>query len=169
MPRRLSSLRQGSLARRLQGQLRYLFETLSEKIASRSFILTNAAAVMTGLIISWLVADSGAARAENFRRVTGTQIQARFSGMDMTDDVHWRDSFGRGGTLISQSMGKRRLGKWRVENNQLCIVLGTESSGCYEVWRTRVEFGREGYDGSSLEGRLEKPGSGNQNAKGPRQ
>ena len=133
--------------------------------------MTNAAVIMTGLIISWLFADSGAARAENFRRIAGTQIQARFSGMDMTDDVHWRDSFGRDGTLISQSMGKRRSGKWRVENNQLCIELGQESSGCYEVWLAgmRVEFRREGYDGSSLEGRLEKSGSSNQTAKGPRQ
>jgi len=132
--------------------------------------MTNAPAIVTGLIISWLFADSDAARAENFRRIAGTQIQARFSGMDMTDDVHWRDSFGRDGTLISQSMGKRRLGKWRVENNQLCIELGTESSGCYEVWLAglRVEFRREGFDGSSLEGRLEKPNSSNQTAKGPR-
>src|SRR5258708_12253796 len=92
--------------------------------------MTNAPAIVTGLIISWLFADSGAARAENFRRIAGTQIQARFSGMDMTDDVHWRDSFGRDGTLISQSMGKRRLGKWRGENNQLCIQLPTESTRC---------------------------------------
>ena len=133
--------------------------------------MTNAAVIMTGLIISWLFAASGVVRDESFRRISGTQIQARFSGMDMTDDVHWRDSFGRDGTLISQSMGKRRLGKWRVENNQLCIELGTESSGCYEVWLAgpRVEFRREGYDGSSLEGRLEKPNSSNQTAKGPRQ
>jgi hypothetical protein len=133
--------------------------------------MTNAPVIMIGLIISWLFADSSALRAEDFRRIAGTQIQARFSGMELTDDVHWRDSFARDGTLISQSMGKRRLGKWRVENNQLCIELGTESSGCYEVWLAgpRVEFRREGYDGSSLEGRLEKPGSSNQTAKGQRQ
>ena len=133
--------------------------------------MTNAAVIITGLIIGWLFAGSGAVRAEDFRRIAGTQIQARFSGMELTDDVHWRDSFARDGTLISHSMGKRRSGKWRVENNQLCIELDRESSGCYEVWLagTRVEFRREGYDGSSLEGRLEKPGSSNQTAKGQRQ
>jgi len=133
--------------------------------------MTNAAVIMTSLIVSGLFADSGAVHAENFRRISGTQIQARFSGMELTDDVHWRDSFARDGTLISHSMGKRRAGKWRVENNQLCIELGTDSSGCYEVWLAgaRVEFRRQGYDGSSLEGRLEKPGSSNQTAKGPRQ
>ena len=133
--------------------------------------MTNAAVIMTGLIVGWLFADSGAVRAENLRRITGAQIQARFSAMDMTDDVHWRDSFGRDGTLISYSMGKRRSGKWQVENNQLCIELVQESSGCYEVWLagTRVEFRREGYDGASLEGRLEKPGASNQTAKERRQ
>ena len=132
--------------------------------------MRNVPVIMTGLIISWLFADSGSLRAENFRRIAGTQIQARFSGMELSDDVHWRDSFGQDGTLISQSMGKRRSGKWRVENNRLCIELGTESSGCYEVWLagTRVEFRREGLDGSILEGRLEKPGSGDQTAKGQR-
>src|SRR5947207_3825767 len=54
MPRRLSGVREGSLAGRLQGQLRHLPEALSAKIAARSFILTNATAIVTGLIISWL-------------------------------------------------------------------------------------------------------------------
>ena len=102
--------------------------------------------------------------AEKFRRLTGPQIQSRFAGMELSDDVHWRDLYGRDGTLTSQSMGKQRIGKWRVENNQLCLDLGTDSGGCYEVWLAgnNVEFRREGLDGSILEGKIGKPGSGHQ-------
>jgi hypothetical protein len=99
--------------------------------------------------------------AEKFRRLTGAQIQSRFAGMELSDDVHWRDLYGRDGTLTSQSMGKQRTGKWRVENNQLCLDLGADSGGCYEVWLAgnNVEFRREGLDGSILEGKIGKPGS----------
>jgi len=99
--------------------------------------------------------------AEKFRRLTGAQIQSRFAGMELSDDVHWRDLYGRDGTLTSQSMGKQRTGKWHVENNQLCLDLGADSGGCYEVWLagSNVEFRREGLDGSILEGKLGKPGS----------
>ena len=81
--------------------------------------------------------------------------------MELSDDVHWRDLYGRDGTLTSQSMGKQRTGKWHVENNQLCLDLGADSGGCYEVWLagSNVEFRREGLDGSILEGKLGKPGS----------
>jgi hypothetical protein len=109
-------------------------------------------AVMAGLL-------TASADAEPFRRLNGAQIQHRFSGMDMSDGVHWRDSYAGNGALQSQSMGKRRSGKWRVENNQLCVDLGAEAGGCYEVWLagSKVEFRREGLDGAILEGELMKP------------
>ena len=117
-------------------------------------------AVMTGLLIQGAAADT-------FRRLNGAQIQARFSGMDMSDGVHWRDSYARDGTLQSQSMGKRRSGKWHVENNQLCVDLGAESGGCYEVWLAgaKIEFRREGFDGAILEGELMKSAAGNRAVK----
>jgi hypothetical protein len=107
------------------------------------------------------------AAAETFRKLSGAQIQARFVGMDMSDGVHWRDSYGRDGSLASQSMGKRRSGKWHVEKDQLCTDLGTESGGCYEVWiaGAKVEFRREGFEGSILEGELAKPAAANQTTK----
>ncbi|AMN45289.1 hypothetical protein [Rhodoplanes sp. Z2-YC6860] len=108
------------------------------------------------------------AAAETFRKLSGAQIRGRFVGMDMSDGVHWRDSYGRDGSLASLSMGKRRSGKWHVEKDQLCIDLGTESGGCYEVWiaGAKVEFRREGFEGSILEGELAKPATANQTAKG---
>ena len=116
-----------------------------------------AAAALTGLALAGAASAIGA--EEKFRHLTGAQIRERFVGMDLGDDVHWRDTFRRDGTLLSQSMGKQRLGTWRIENNQLCLDLGQDSGGCYDVWLagTSVEFRREGLDGAILEGRLRKP------------
>jgi hypothetical protein len=87
------------------------------------------------------------------------------------DDVHWRDSYQRDGTVLSQSMGKNRAGTWRVENNQLCLDFGRDSGGCYEVWLagSNVEFRRQGLDGSIMEGRLRKSSPVNQATKGRHQ
>ncbi|MBX9823885.1 MAG: hypothetical protein K2Y27_02715 [Xanthobacteraceae bacterium] len=108
--------------------------------------------------------------AEKFRRLTGAQIQARFAGMELSDGVHWRDRYARDGTLTSQSMGRPRSGKWHVDNDQLCLDLGADSGGCYEVWLagSKVEFRREGIDGAMLEGNLARPASGRQTTREPR-
>jgi hypothetical protein len=110
---------------------------------------------------------AGPAAAEPLRKLSGAQIKARFAGMDMSDGVHWRDSYARDGSLASQSMGKRRSGTWRVENDQLCVDRGAESGGCYEVWLAgaKVEFRRDGFDGAILEGELVKPGAANRTAR----
>jgi hypothetical protein len=109
-----------------------------------------------------------ASAADKFRRLTGTQIRDHFVGMDLSDDVHWRDSYQRDGTVLSQSMGKNRSGTWRVENNQLCLDFGKDSGGCYEVWLAggNVEFRRHGLDGSIMEGKLRKTSAVNQGTKG---
>src|SRR5215203_2245805 len=122
------------------------------------------AAAVAGLVL----ASTGlTVAAEKFRHLTGAQIRDRFVGMDLSDDVHWRDSYRRDGTLLNQAMGKERSGTWRIENNQLCIDLGKDSGGCYDVWLagSNVEFRRDGLEGSILEGRLRKPSSANQTAK----
>jgi hypothetical protein len=97
--------------------------------------------------------------AEKFQKLTGAQIQAKFAGMEMSDEVHWRDRYERNGTVTSQSMGKNRFGKWRVEKNELCVDLDQDQGGCYEIWLAgkKVEFRRQGFDGSIQEGTLQKP------------
>ena len=109
--------------------------------------------------------------AEKFRRLTGAQIQGRFAGMELSDDVHWRDFYEPGGTLKSRSMGRHRTGTWSVRNDQLCLDLGADSGGCYEVWfaGSKVEFRRDGLEGAFLEGKLGKPGADSQTTKGKRQ
>src|SRR5262249_25530251 len=87
-------------------------------------------------------------------------IRARFGGMELTDNVHWRDLYQRNGTVMSTSMGRKRAGRWRVEQDQLCIELeGEPIPKCYDVWISgkEVELRSEGL--LPLRGPLE-PASG---------
>ena len=108
------------------------------------------------------IAGPNAKAAEKFQRLTGVQIAARFTGMEMSDGVHWRDRYERNGTIASQSMGKERSGKWRIEANELCVDFGKDQGGCYQVWLSgsKAEFRREGFGGSILEGTLQAPVKG---------
>src|SRR5262249_46365298 len=51
--------------------------------------------------------------------------------MEVTDNVHWR--YERNGSGMSNSMGRKRTGKRRVEKDQLCIEFEQEMPNCYEV------------------------------------
>lgn len=61
--------------------------------------------------------------AENAKRLSGAQIRTKFAGMQLTDEVHWRDVYDRDGTLRSYSMGTKKVGKWAVERDKLCLYL----------------------------------------------
>jgi hypothetical protein len=106
------------------------------------------------------VATSGpsAAAEEKFQKLTGGQIRAKLAGMELTDNVHWRDFYQRNGTVMSTSMGHKRTGKWLVEDDQLCIEFEKEPMPtCYDVWLAgkQLELRREGL--LPLEGVLEPP------------
>ena len=79
---------------------------------------------------SWAVS---AVAAENFKRLSGAQIPAKVTGMQLTDEVHYRFVYHRDGTLRSYSMGVKKVGKWTVENDQLCLYFQEPDDGCYEV------------------------------------
>ena len=103
---------------------------------------------------------ANAAAEEKLQKLTGGQIRAKLTGMELTDNVHWRDLYQRNGTVMSTSMGRKRTGKWRVEQNQLCIEFEKEPiPTCYDVWISGkdVELRREGL--LPLQGTLE-PASG---------
>jgi len=103
---------------------------------------------------------STAVTEEKFHKLTGGQIRAKLAGMELTDNVHWRDLYQRNGTVMSTSMGRKRTGKWQIENDQLCIEFEKEpTSDCYDVWLSgkQVELRREGL--LPLRGTLE-PSSG---------
>src|SRR5437899_6811163 len=104
-------------------------------------------ALLAAAALCAIAVESRAESAERFQRLTGAQIQARIVGMEITDEVHWADVFAANGTLTSYSMGRKSSGKWRVQNDELCLDRGKEDEGrCYQVWLggKKVELRREG-------------------------
>ena len=93
---------------------------------------------VTAAIIATLGAfafASNVAAEQKLQKLTGAQIQAKFPGMELTDEAHWGEVFERNGTLTITSMGHKSSGKWRIQKDQLCLETGSEpGGGCYEVW-----------------------------------
>jgi hypothetical protein len=105
---------------------------------------------------------SNAAAEQKFQKLTGAQIQAKFPGMELTDEAHWGEVFERNGTLTITSMGHKSVGKWRTQKDQLCLDTGKEpGGGCYEVWVSgkNVEL-RNQASSVPLEAVLQKPTDG---------
>ena len=106
--------------------------------------------------------EPNAAAQQKFQKLTGAQIQAKFPGMELTDEAHWGEVFERNGTLTITSMGHRSVGKWRIQKDQLCLDTGDEpGGGCYEVWLSgrNVEL-RNQTSSTPLEAVLQKPPQG---------
>ena len=103
-----------------------------------------------------LIAAASAAE-QKFRKLSGAQIRAAFSGKELSDEVHWYELFEKSGTLFSSSMGRKRTGKWWVEKDQLCVEFENELEKCYEVRLSgkKVELRGEGLLPS--DGVLEQP------------
>jgi len=100
-----------------------------------------------------------AAAEQKFQKLTGAQIQAKFAGMELTDEAHWGEVLERNGTLTITSMGHKSVGKWRIQKDQLCLDTGKEpGGGCYEVWLSgrNVEL-RNQASSAPLEVVLQKP------------
>jgi hypothetical protein len=76
---------------------------------------------------------SSAAAEDKFQKLTGAQIRAKVAGMELTDNIHWRELYQRNGSVTSISMGRKRTGQWRVEKDQLCVEYEKELPSCYEV------------------------------------
>jgi hypothetical protein len=100
--------------------------------------------------------------AERFQKLNGSQIRARFSGMEMTDGTHWADVFLEGGVLTTYSMSRKTRGKWDIQKDDLCVDRGKDDGGCYQVWLSgkNVELRHEGST-LPLEGILQRPATRN--------
>jgi hypothetical protein len=98
------------------------------------------------------------AAAENPGKLSGPQIREKFAGKQLTDEVHWRDVYDRDGTLRSYMFGRKKIGKWAVEKDELCMYFGDQDDGCFEVWLSvdRMEMKPAGL-GLSIEGILQAP------------
>jgi hypothetical protein len=113
--------------------------------------------ITTALIVGALASIAHA--EDKFQKLNGAQIQAKFAGMEMTDQVHWGDVYQRNGVLVTTEMGHKSAGKWRVQKDQLCLDRANElGSGCYEVWLSGKDVQLRGKDSSlPLEGVLQRP------------
>lgn len=118
--------------------------------------------VLTAAAIASVSVDACANAAETFRRLSGAQIREKFTGMQFTDEVHWRDVFDRDGTLRSYSMGTKKVGTWAIEKDELCLYVKEPYDGCYEVSLSgkRIEMKPSGV-GLTLEGVLQTPADRN--------
>jgi hypothetical protein len=81
----------------------------------------KAQASMFAVTIS-LLAGTGAL-AEGSQKLSGSQIHARFAGMQLTDEVHYRFVYDADGTLRSYAMSVKKRGRWVVDKDQLCLYL----------------------------------------------
>lgn len=114
-------------------------------------------ASMAVVVVGALVSTAAAAE-DKLQKLSAGQIRGKIAGMELTDEVHWRELYERSGAVTSNSMGRKRTGKWRVEKDQLCIEFDKEPPAkCYEVWMSgkNVELRREGL--MSLQGVLGQP------------
>jgi hypothetical protein len=105
--------------------------------------MRNLATILTVATLGSISYGIGPVAAENVQRLSGAQIRARFAGMQLTDEVHWRDVYDR---------------KWTVEKDELCIYFEEPDDGCYEVSLSgdRIEMRPAGL-GLSIEGILQTP------------
>jgi hypothetical protein len=94
--------------------------------------------------------------AENSRKLSGSQIREKFAGIQLTDEVHWGDVYDRGGTLRSYTLGEKKVDKWAVGKDELCLHFKDPDDGCYEVWLSsgRIKMQPSGL-GLSIEGILQ--------------
>lgn len=98
--------------------------------------------------------------ADRFDKLSGAQIAATLGGMQVTDEVHWCEVYGRDGTLRSYAMRRVHLGTWRIRGNEICIDFGHDADGnCFEVWLqgNKVVMQRDAEDNYPTEGILEEP------------
>ena len=116
--------------------------------------VTMVAAITIGSILF----EISPVAAENVQKLSGAQIRSKFAGMQLTDEVHWRYVYDRDGRLRSYSMGTKKVGKWAVEKDELCLYLKEPDDGCYEVWLSsgRIKMQPSGL-GLSIEGILQAP------------
>jgi hypothetical protein len=104
--------------------------------------------ILAAAALGAFIFEPSAVAAENFKKLSGAQIRAKFAAMQLTDEVHFRDVYDRDGTLRSYSMGTKKVGKWAVEKDELCLYLGESDDGCFEVSLSgkRVEMSLPGWD-----------------------
>ena len=76
-------------------------------------------------------------------KLTTAQIRATVGGHHVTDGRHWGHDYFLDGRLERSENGRTRSGRWRAQNNQLCLLLpevSKESPVCFDVVRVGGEL-----------------------------
>jgi hypothetical protein len=101
----------------------------------------------------------GVVAEENFKKLSGAQIRAQFTGMQLTDGAHWGETFEPGGRLATEEDRQQKAhGTWQVKKDQLCVGFRKDvGESCYEVWMSgkQVELRAAGSSEASVAGMLE--------------
>ena len=95
-----------------------------------------------------------AAQAQEMFKLLGErEIRARVVGKDITDSSHWVGYHRPDGVLLSDEMGRKWTGTWKIKNNKLCMSNpNLESPDCNDVWmsganiRMRANKDQETFD-----------------------
>src|ERR1700692_2384701 len=58
---------------------------------------------------------------EMFKLLGEKEIRARVVGKDITDSTHWVNYLRPDGILLSDEMGRKWSGTWKIQNNKLCM------------------------------------------------
>jgi hypothetical protein len=101
-----------------------------------------------------LVCGSAAYAQDSFKLLSEKEIRARVIGKDITDSFHWVTYLrSDGALLITDEMGRKSTGTWKIQNNKLCLSNPSgKSLDCNEVWmsgdniRLRVHKQEETFD-----------------------
>ena len=90
---------------------------------------------------------------EMFKLLGEKEIRARVVGKDITDSSHWVSYLRPDGILLSEEMGRKWTGTWKIQNNKHCMSNpNLESPDCNEIWmsganiRMRAKPDQETFD-----------------------
>jgi hypothetical protein len=136
--RAASSLHEELCRTDLQVRVQNVHEILREEVVKRrpsprSTPMNKRVSILVAATLGSISVEAPTIAAENSRKLSGSQIRAKFAGMQLTDEVHFRDVYDRDGTLRSYSMGTKKVGKWQIQKDELCLYFKEPDDGCYEV------------------------------------
>lgn len=75
--------------------------------------------------------------------LNGAQVRAAISGKYVTDEHHWGHRYHADGRLERAENGRRRSGRWSVQDNRLCLLrpeISKDQPVCYLVYRKGNEL-----------------------------
>src|SRR3954447_1601749 len=93
-------------------------------------------------------------RSGNSKGLRSRPAPPQFSGQEFMAAMSWGLIFSEGGHLVSVETGGRMtaikgdpsIGRWQVEDDELCLDFGQGGPRCYAVWASgkNIQLRREG-------------------------